>query len=91
MGFFFGRNKGRGIPKNATFRLTQLGEEKLGDGQSDIKGRVLLTLQVGGSQTIDEIASRGGMSRGSVEKAVFSLAQNQYVQPLSSSMGAEVD
>lgn len=91
MSFFFGRNKGRGIPKNATFRLTQEGREKLQEFNGDPKSRILMALETHGTSDLEEIADASGMSTGQVERFIKPLVSGQYIQYVSSSMGAEVD
>jgi len=88
MSFLFGR--GKSIPRNATFQVTQLGREKLSEYGGDPKSQVLMALETGGTQNVAEIAQRSGLSRGRVEKLVSSLAEGGYVQLLSrSAMDAE--
>jgi len=91
MGFFFGRNKGKGIPRNATFRLTQEGREKLQEFNGDPKSKVLMALETRGTSDIEEVAETSGLSRGQVEVWIARLARGGYVQYVSASMGAEVD
>ena len=91
MGFFFGRNKGRGIPKNATFRLTQEGREKLQEFNGDPKSRILMALETRGTSDLDEIAEASGLSTGQVERFIRSLVAGQYIQYVSTSMEAEID
>lgn len=88
---FFSRNKGSGIPKNATFRLTQEGREKLQQFSGDPKSRILMALETRGTSDIDEITESSGLSRGQVERFVRQLMAGQYIQYVSTSMGAEVD
>ena len=68
------------LPKNATFRLTQEGTEKLQSYTGTPQSRVLAALQSCGTSDRDEIASASGISRGSVEKHVLVLLQKGYVQ-----------
>ena len=91
MGFFFGRGKGIGIPRNATFRLTQEGREKLQEFAGNPKDRILMTLETRGTCDIDEIAEGSGMSRGQVERYIRPLAAGQYIQYVSANMGAEAE
>lgn len=90
MPFFFGRG-GRGIPKNATFRLTQEGREKLQEFSGDPKSQILVALETHGSSDIDEISSASGLSRGQVERFIPSLVKGGYIQYISSAMVAEGD
>lgn len=90
---FLNRNKGRGIPPNASFRLTEGGREKLQEFQGDAKSRVLSALETGGTSDISEIAAKSGLSRGKVESMIPSLTRGGYIQYISSqgsSMGGEL-
>lgn len=89
MGFFFNRNKGKGIPSNATFRLTQSGQEKLQEFSGDPKSRILVALETRGTSDIDEISSASGMSRGQVERLVPSMVRGGYIQYVSASMSED--
>ena len=91
MSFLFGRGKGRGIPRNATFRLTQEGREKLQEFAGNPKDRILMSLETHGTSDIDEIAETSGLSRGQVERFIRPLVAGQYIQYVSANMGAEVD
>ena len=79
MSFLFGR-KGKGIPANATFRLTQIGQEKLQEFGGDPKSRILMALETRGTSSIDELSQESGLSRGQVERGISSLAQGHFVQ-----------
>jgi len=68
------------LPKNATFRLTQEGREKLQSYTGTPQARILAALETCGTSDRDEIASASGMSRGSVERNVLALLQKGYVQ-----------
>jgi len=78
---FFDRGKRR-VPPNATFKITQEGEEKLGEFNGDPKSQVLMALQVGGTANIDEICNSPSVSlnRGQVERLIPVLAQGGYIQ-----------
>ncbi len=91
MGFLFGRNKGQGIPRNATFRLTQEGREKLQEFAGAPKDRILMALETRGTSDIDEISEASGLNRGQVERFVRPLVAGQYIQYVSTSMGADVE
>ena len=91
MGFFFNKSKGRGIPKNATFRLTQEGREKLQEFNGDPKSRILMALETRGTSDVDEIAEASGLSKGQVERFIRPLSAGQYIQYVSTSMEAESD
>ena len=89
------------LPKNATFRLTQEGREKLQSYSGTPQTRILAALETQGTSDRDEIASAAGMSRGSVERHVLVLLQKGYVSrvgsgglsgggnPVDSSMGGD--
>jgi len=91
MSFLFNRHKGSGIPRNATFRLTQEGREKLQEFAGNPKDRILMSLETRGTSDLDEIAEASGLSRGQVERFIKPLVAGQYIQYVSASMGAEVD
>lgn len=72
---------GKGIlPRNATFRLTQEGREKLQSYTGTPQSRILAALETCGTSDRDEIANASGMSRGQVEKNLVILLQKGYVQ-----------
>lgn len=91
MGFFFGRGKGKGIPKNATFRITQEGREKLQEFNGDPKSQILMSLETRGTSDIKEIADGSGLSKGQVERYIKPLTSGGYIQYVSSSAGDEVE
>lgn len=68
------------IPRNAMFRLTQSGAEKLADSDGTPKYRVMVALETRGTSTVDEIADTSRMSRGSVERTIPVLISQGYVQ-----------
>lgn len=80
---FFNRGKGKGIPPNATFRLTQEGREKLQEFSGDSRSRILTALETQGTSDVDEISQASGMSRGQVEKLVPKMIRGGYVQYVS--------
>ncbi len=86
---FFSRGKGKSIPPNATFRLTQEGREKLQDFGGDPKSRILVALETGGTSDIDEISKSSGVSRGQVEKLVPGMIRGGYISYISASMEAD--
>jgi predicted ArsR family transcriptional regulator len=88
MGFLFGK-KGKGIPQNATFRLTENGREKLQEFTGDSKSQILVALETRGTSDLEEIASASGMSRGQVEKFIPVLVRGGYIQYVSASMEDE--
>lgn len=81
--------RGRRIPRDATFRNTQLGTDKLQEFKGDALSKVLMALETGGTLNVAEIAERSGISRGRVERLVPRLIQGSYIQPVSSSMVSE--
>lgn len=83
MGLF---NRGAGIPKSATFRVTQEGREKLQQFNGDPKSRILTHLETEGSSNIEEISRGVGISRGKVESMLPSMIKGGYVQFISSAM-----
>lgn len=76
----FGIGGKSALPKNATFRLTQEGREKLQSYTGTPQARILAALETCGTSDKDEIASATGMSRGSVERNVLTLLQKGYIQ-----------
>jgi len=80
---FFNRGKGKGIPPNATFRLTQEGREKLQEFGGDPKSRILTALETQGTSDIDEISQTSGVSKGKVEKLVPGMIKGGYIQYVS--------
>ena len=77
------------LPKNATFRLTQDGREKLQSYAGTPQSRVLAALETCGTSDREEIASASGLSRGSVEKILLVLLQKGYVQRLGGASRGE--
>jgi len=76
----FGLGRRSVLPKNATFRLTQEGREKLQSYSGTPQIRVLAALETQGTSDRDEIAAASGLSRGAVEKHLLTLLQKGYVQ-----------
>lgn len=74
------RRKNRGIPANATFRITQTGQEKLQGFKGDAKSRILVALETEGTCDVDEISQSSGLSRGKVENIIPILVRGGYVQ-----------
>lgn len=80
MSFFFGRDKGKRIPANATFRLTQVGREKLQEFSGDPKSQILIALETRGTSDIAEISQASGLSRGQVERLIPIMIRGGSVQ-----------
>lgn len=91
MGFFFGGKKGKGIPKNATFRLTQEGREKLQEFNGDPKSQILMALETRGTSDLKEIADASGLSKGQVERYIKPLTAGGYIQYVGSQAGDDVE
>ncbi len=91
MTFLFGNKKGKNIPPNATFRLTQEGREKLQEFSGDSKSQILVALETRGTSDIEEISQASGLSRGQVERLVPTLVRGRYVQYVSASSEEDVD
>lgn len=69
------------LPKNATFRITQEGSDKIRDGVMTAQMRVLIAIQtIGSSADLNEIAMHSGLGRGHTERVVVQLIQKGYVQ-----------
>lgn len=83
----FGLSKGSPLPKNATFRLTQEGREKLQSYTGTPQARILASLETCGTSDRDELASASGLSRGAVERNVLALLQKGYVQRVGGGAG----
>ena len=82
-------SRGKNIPQNASFRLTQEGREKLQNFRGDAKSRVLVALETEGTSGVSEIASSAGLSKGKVEALVPSLIRGGYIQYISGAGGNE--
>ena len=80
---FFNRGKGRNIPPNSTFRLTQEGREKLQEFGGDPKSRILMALETRGTSDISEIGQASGLSRGQIERMVPSMIRGGYITYVS--------
>ena len=77
----FGIGIGKSVlPKNATFRLTQDGREKLQSYTGTPQARILAALESCGTSDRDELANATGLSRGQVERNVMALLQKGYIQ-----------
>jgi DNA-binding MarR family transcriptional regulator len=84
----FGIGIGKSVlPKNATFRLTQEGKEKLQSYTGTPQARILAALESCGTSDRDEISNATGLSRGSVERNVVALLQKGYIQRIGGSYG----
>ena len=90
MKFFFGRG-GKGIPANATFRLTQEGREKLQEFSGDPKSQILMALETRGTSDISEISQASGLSRGQVERFISPLTRGGYIQYVSAMSVSDVE
>ena len=82
---FFDRGQGKGIPRNATFRLTQSGQEKVKEFSGDPKSRILVALETEGTMNVDEISNTSGMSKGQVERLLPVILRGGYIQYISAS------
>ena len=76
----FGLGRKNQIPKDAAFRITQEGEEKLQTYTGTPQARILAALQTCGSSDIEEIAGASGLSKGQVEHNLLALVQKGYVR-----------
>lgn len=83
----FGMGRRSLLPKNATYRLTQEGREKLQAYSGTPQTRILAALETQGTCDRDEIASASGLSRGAVERNVLTLIQKGYVQRVGAGTG----
>ena len=82
--------RGRNVPSNASFRLTQEGREKLQNFRGDAKSRVLVALETEGTSGVSEIAAASGLSKGQVERLIPSLVRGRFVQYVSGAGSEEV-
>jgi len=81
-----GKKPIRRIPPGTTFRITQQGKDKVQEQfSSDPEGRVLTSLETGGTSNTDEIARNSGLSRGRVERIIPKLVRGGYVRFAGSS------
>lgn len=87
---FFGRKSSR-IPTNATFRLTQVGREKLQEFSGDPQSRVLVALETRGTSDIDELSHASGLSKGQTERILLKLMGGGSVQCITASMMADME
>ena len=88
MGFLFNK-KGKGIPQNATFRLTETGREKLQDFSGDPKSQVLVALETNGTSDVDEISNTSGLNKGKVEQIIPKLIRGGYIQYIGAGQSEE--
>jgi len=86
MVFFLRR---RVVPRNATFRLTQQGTDKVQEFGGDPGSRILAALESNGTSNINEISLNSQLSRGKVESKIPSLVKGGYIQYVSSSSGVD--
>lgn len=70
----------RSIPRDATFRITQAGTDKLQEYNSSPESRILVALETHGSSNAAELAVASGLSQGKVERLIPQLVKAQYVQ-----------
>lgn len=83
---------GANLPRNATFRITQEGREKLQSYTGTTQARILVALETyGSSADVNEIAGASGMSRGKVERDVMALIQKGYVQRVGGQPSIDID
>ena len=83
---FLGRSE-QAIPANASFRLTQDGQERLMSFAGSPQDRVLCALETCGSSDRDEIARASGLSKGAVERSLPALCQKGYIQRVGQGSG----
>lgn len=90
MGFLFNRKKSA-IPQNATFRITQNGEDKLQEFNGDPKHQVLMALETRGSMDVEEISSASGLNKGAVERLVPALVRGGYIQYITTQSPVDLE
>ena len=76
------------IPPNATFRITQGGEEELQKFLGGDTHAILVALQTNGTSTVEDIAERSGLSKGEVEHRIPVLVNKQQIQFIAGGMGS---
>jgi len=78
------RGEDKGIPVNASFRITEQGRDKLQEFSGNATSRILVALETRGTSTINEISAASGVGRGQVERLVPKLITAGHVQYASS-------
>lgn len=82
--------RGKSVPTNATFRLTQEGQEKLQGYTGTPQARMLAAMEtLGSSADVAEISGACGMSKGQVERLLLVAVQKGYVQRANSPTGMD--
>ena len=64
------RRRGKVMPPSATFRLTELGRDKLQEFSGDPKSRILVALETRGTSDVKEVCEASGVSRGQAERLI---------------------
>lgn len=82
MSILFGRGR-KHIPKNALFRITQEGRDKLQEFGGDARSQILMALETRGTSNIIELSQSTGLNPGKIERVLPSLAP-VYIQYVSS-------
>lgn len=80
MGILDRFNRTKGIPQNATFRLTEQGRGKLQEFSGDPKSQILVALETRGTSDLDEISHASGLPKGKVERFIPVLVRGGYIQ-----------
>ncbi len=84
----FSKNKRNMIPPNATFRITQAGEEELQKFLEGDAHAVLVALQTNGTSTVEDIAERSGLGKGDVERLIPRMVNKQQIQLIAGGVGS---
>lgn len=79
--------KKKALPASATFRITELGRDKLQDFSGNPKDQILMALETKGTSNLKEISAATRLSRGQVERLMPKLYNDGYVQFVNSSSG----
>jgi DNA-binding MarR family transcriptional regulator len=83
-------NREANINPNDSYRITQMGTDKLGQGfNGDKRMRVLLALETEGSLTVRELAPRAHMTGAEAERIIKILKHNGFIAPTSSTQTLE--
>ncbi len=68
------------IPRDATFRITETGRDKLQEFNGDARSRILVALETRGTSNLDEVAQASRLNRGIIERLIPVLIRNGYIQ-----------
>ena len=75
----FQRSAPPAMDKRSAFRLTATGRGKIQEFSDDPHSRILVALECGGSQDVEELRSATGLSGGQLERVLPSLMRKGYI------------